>query len=132
MAGQVTDTTPPVLTGLTLPGVVNLSAPNPSAAFTLTATDDLTGVNSAVIFFDRAISYLDSQNTVQTASGFYLPATGNASFSLTEHLSSFASAGIYHVTEIQLQDKAGNLHSYQASDFADLGLSTTFTFTGGT
>jgi hypothetical protein len=45
-------------------------------------------------------------------------------------LSPFASAGTYHVTEVQLQDKAGNLHDYRAADLAALGLNTAFTFTG--
>jgi hypothetical protein len=56
----MSDTTPPTLVGLTLPGAVNLSGPTPSATFTATATDDLSGVNSVVIFFDKAISITDA------------------------------------------------------------------------
>jgi hypothetical protein len=120
----MSDTASPILTPLTTPGTVNLSAANPSATFTVAATDDVSGVNSVVIFFDRAISYTNASGNVYTGQGFYLPKSSDGSFSLTQRLSSFASPGTYYISEVQVQDKAGNLHDYRATDLAALGLNT--------
>ena len=126
------DSTPPIPGSMTLPGTVNLAGPNPSATFTLTATDDMSGVHSVVIFFDKAISYLDTQGNVQVASGFFLDPAGGNSYSITQQLSQFASPGTYHVTDVQLRDKAGNLANYNGAALDALGINRTFTFTGGT
>src|SRR5947199_315076 len=105
----MSDTAPPTLASLTVPGAVNLNVPNPSATFSLAATDDSSGVNQAVIFFDHAISTKDSQGNVSTVSGISLTSNGNGTFSSTLQLSGFAG-GTYHVSEAQLKDNAGNLH----------------------
>ncbi len=115
-----------------LPATVDLNGPNPSATFTVTATDDMSGVQSVVIFFDKAISYLDGQGNVQIASGVSLESSGGNSYSITQQLSQFASPGTYHVTEMQLRDKAGNLANYNAGALDALGINRTFTLTGGT
>src|SRR6266478_8871846 len=130
--GKMPDTSPPILTGLNLPESVNLNSSNPSATFTVAATDDISGVNSVVVFLDKAISATDASGNVLTLQGFYLPRASDGSFTLTEPLSPFASPGTYHVSEIQVQDKAGNLHDYRSTDLAALGLNTTFTLSGST
>jgi hypothetical protein len=124
------DTTPPTLTSLSLPTNVNLSVANPTATFTVDATDDLSGVNSVVIFLDRGLSITQFGNT-SVQQGFLLQQNPDGSFSTTLDLSPNTSAGTYHITDIQVQDKSGNLHDYQASNLTALGIGTSFNFTGG-
>src|SRR5207302_693042 len=53
--GSVADTTPPNLTSLTFPSLVDLSGGNKPVTFSATATDDTSGVNQVIFWFDKSI-----------------------------------------------------------------------------
>jgi len=69
LADTITDTTPPTISSLTLPGTVNLNATNPVVSFSASATDDVSGVNSVVVFFDKAFSVKDASGNSFTEQG---------------------------------------------------------------
>jgi hypothetical protein len=125
------DTTPPTLNSLTLPGTVDLSGASPVVTIGVAASDDLSGVDSVVVFFDKALS-VDINGSPTPLTGSYLTKQTDGSFSTSLTLVSFASAGTYHISDIQIQDNAGNFNDYQASTLASLNIATAFTLTGGT
>jgi hypothetical protein len=101
----MTDTTAPTPTLLTLPGTVNVSGSGQAATITLRASDDLSGVNQASIFFDRQISYV-SNGTTYTAGGFsfdtYLDSFSDGQSSFTRTLSPYTATGTYNVTQLNI------------------------------
>ena len=125
LTGGTPDTTLPTLNSLTLPGTVDLSGASPVVTIGVAASDDLSGVNSVVVFLDKALS-VDINGSPTDQQGWNLTKQPDGSFSTSLTLSSLANAGTYHVSDIQIQDNAGNLHDYQASTLASLNIATAF------
>ena len=90
------------------------------------ASDDLSGVNSVVVFLDKALS-VDINGSPTDQQGWVLTKQPDGSFSTSLTLSSLATnAGTYHISDIQIEDNAGNVHDYQASALASLNIATAF------
>lgn len=120
------DTTPPVLTGLSLPKTVNVTKGDQVAAFTAKATDQGLGVASVQVHLDHAIQ------SNGNATSYLFIGQGSDSFAdgqstLSQTIDRTTAAGVYTVDELFVTDKAGNSTLYHADQLAGLGFDTHLT-----
>ncbi|CAN7719226.1 DUF4214 domain-containing protein [Pseudoduganella sp. LjRoot289] len=139
VSGGVADTSAPVLTGLTLPGTVDLSNGAGAIVFSAQAQDaGGSGVAGVELYFDRNLQ-LDS-TTGATVSVGGLMAGGADTFwdgtressAYSGQLSASTGTGAYHLLSAVVTDQSGNSTEYSAAQLAALGLATGFEVTGGT
>lgn len=136
----MSDITPPVLTSLTLPSIIDLSKGAGSFAFSAGARDEDggSGVDRVVLYFDKSVatSFGTTSNwyiggALDTSADNYNDATpGSGSNPLT--LTTATAPGTYNVTSVYVYDVAGNLKSYTADELKALGMNTSFMVTGTT
>ena len=124
----------PELTAYSLsPETLDTSANPGSVRFSLTATDDLSGVEDAAALIRRP----DSDDPLCFPCGHRVPsvlASGTIFDGIwTEDLPlpRFATAGTYAVTAVVLYDRAGNETVYDHEELEDLGYPVEFTQIGG-
>lgn len=128
----VADETKPVLTGLSLPGIVVEGSGSSSGSFSIYSTDTGTGTANAVIHFDREIT----NNYFSPLPGSYLQ-IGSYSFgngnnaSVMQHFSGSESLGTYNVLDVILTDGGGNQVLYSADQLKAQGFATSFIVTDG-
>ncbi len=118
------DTTPPILTSLTLPTTINLANGPAAGAFSVGATDVGSGVGDVLIQFDHAFTTVaGSLNTLVFLNG---------ASTLSQTFSAGSTSGVYNVTLLSVLDNAGNLAVYTAAQLQAMHLPTSFTLAGGT
>jgi probable HAF family extracellular repeat protein len=130
----VSDTTPPTLIGLTFPTSVDLSQGSNTITFGVSATDDLSGANYAVIQLARPIVE-QFTNGSTTATNLQVPYPGSLSTGQSTQaftLSPNTASGTYTIQNVILYDNAGNTHTYTTQQLQALGASTSFSVTNGT
>lgn len=123
----------PQLTSYTLtPETLDTSAGPGSALFTISATDDLSGVEDAAVL----IRLPDSAPFVCFPCGHRAPShlvEGTIYDGVWEEelpLPQFAAPGTYSVSALVLYDRAGNRTDYGPEELKDLGYPVEFTQTG--
>ena len=117
-------TTPPTLTGLTFPSVVNLSGGAQSVTFSLSATDP-AGLGNSVIFFDHPIILENIDGSTYVAYGININGT-----SQTYTISPLTPIETDTISDLALLDTVGNRTDYNSSQLAALSLPSSITFTG--
>ena len=136
VTGSVGDTTPPELTSLVFPSVVDLTSG--TAAFDVVAvvSDDDSGVDDLVISLDRDIlrSPGPEFGSFEARDFFGLFGTsidwGDGTGSEDFGLSPDNAPGLYSIESVQITDLAGNERVYTAAELAALGIGTTIELTG--
>jgi hypothetical protein len=139
VTGGVADTTAPVLTGLVLPGVVDLSSGAQQLSFTAHAQDGEggSGVAGVDLFFDRDF-YLDTfTGPAVSIGGFvggsntFFDGTLNTA-AYTGTLSAETALGTYNLLSAVVTDQSGNSTEYSAVQLALMGITTQFVVQDGT
>jgi hypothetical protein len=132
ITGGVADTTAPVLTGLVLPGVVDISGGAQQLSFTAHAQDGAgSGVAGVDLFFDRDF-YLDTFTGPAVSIGgfvggsdtFYDGTLNTAAYTGT--LSAETALGVYNLLGAVVTDQSGNATEYTAAQLAAMGVNTHF------
>ncbi len=120
-----TDTTPPVLTSLSLPSTIDVTNGTADATFTAGATDAGSGVDFVYVYLDHSLqSGFGAQGVLYFTDSADSFADGKSIYNLG--VSSNTPAGTYNVTQIIVGDKAGNDTSYTPAQLAQLGIATSF------
>jgi hypothetical protein len=123
------DVTPPVVNGITLPGLVDTSGSPQTVQGTLNVSDNLAGFNYANIYF-----YSPSNGQDHYADAAILtsgtPLNGNYSFQF--RMPQYSEAGTWTIQYLDLVDLAGNVAYLNASDLINLGLNVSFDVIKGT
>jgi hypothetical protein len=129
-AAQTHDTTPPVLTALTVsPATLDCSEASCSTTITWSATDDLSGVLGLTVAATSPASSGQptrnqaglSSNQRQTATCSVTTATVITGAACGLNLPQYAAAGAWTFTAT-ITDAAGNVRIYAAADLAAAGL----------
>jgi len=125
LAAQLTDTTPPVLTGFNFsPGSVDVTNGDATVDVTLHVTDDLSGFSSAYVqLYSPSYGQEISTFNVQLTSGTVLD--GDAQGTLT--IPQLSEAGDWSVYWIDLRDATGNSQVLDKATLMSLGFPTTLT-----
>lgn len=128
---QDSDTTPPALTSMTLvtPSIDVTLGPQ-VVTFHLSATDDLSGIQSVGV-------YLTSPTSAQSAQGYgyWWSPTGpvlDGALDVAVTIPRYAQAGVWTVNSVTLWDSAGNHSTYPGSVLAAAGYPTTVTVVDAT
>jgi len=114
----MTDTTPPTLTGLTLSSrLIHTSRAPQSISVTLSATDDLSGVAAATIFFEAPTASVRA--TLRSTN----PHPGQLAATLTGTATwpQYAPTGRWAI-RIVASDQCGNLAKVYAAELAAAGM----------
>ena len=124
------DVTPPRLTSLTIPTVVDLSAGNAGLTIAGLASDERSGVEKVVVYFDKNFTYSHSMGDSSSVSYNFLGNYGNydswsdGASSQTWGIAATNASGNYNVTRVAVEDVQGNIRSYSASELAGMGVNT--------
>ncbi|WP_157201513.1 DUF4214 domain-containing protein [Massilia sp. Root418] len=137
VTGGVPDTTAPVLTGLVLPAVIDLSSGAKELSFTAHAQDGAgSGVAGVDLFFDHDF-YLDtftgpavSIGGIAGGSDTFFDGTLNSG-AYTGTLSADTERGTYNLLSAVVTDQSGNATEYTAAQLAAMGISTQFVVQDG-
>jgi hypothetical protein len=134
VVGGTADSTPPKLTGLTLPAIIDISKGASTVDFKV-ETDDAggSGVTEVVVWVDKNVT--TSLGTYKlfmlgTFGDNFRDATPNSA-STPFTISNVTAPGTYNVTSVDVKDLAGNSISYTPAQLQALGISTSFTVTDG-
>jgi len=125
------DTTPPKLESLNIPAAIELSSGKTALTIDGLITDDLAGVKNIVISFNKSFAYSYSaidnyaESTKILVNGGIYDSWEDQTSSQTWFVAGTNQPGLYHVTEISIEDLQGNTRSYAASELASLGINTT-------
>ncbi|TXN67261.1 DUF4214 domain-containing protein [Methylobacterium sp. WL6] len=125
---MASDTTAPVLTGLTLPGTVDLSHGAQTIAITAGASDAGSGVSYVQLRLSSPVQTPDGPQQLV----FLHDETDSFSDGLSTYtttLSPNTAPGTYTIEAAFVFDKAGNSQSYYGTQLADIGAQTSFTVT---
>jgi len=117
------DTTPPELTAFTFaPSDVDAQAGAATVDFTLTVTDDLSGVASIQILVTGPAG-------VAARAGWFCEGERASSTTqvLTVTLPQYSAAGAWTVSRVELADAAGNTRTMSASDLTAGGFASSVT-----
>jgi hypothetical protein len=125
----MTDTTPPNLTSLTFPTTVDLSAGNKAVKFSATGTDDSSGIDEVVVWFDKSIAQDIGRFSLVGLFGSSDTWADGASSDTRTFLSANAP-GVYAVDHVTITDLAGNAHDYTPAQLQSLGAPTSITLVG--
>ncbi|VVN27814.1 beta strand repeat-containing protein [Pseudomonas fluorescens] len=132
------DVTPPRLTSLTIPTVVDLSSGTAGLTITGLASDDGSGVEKVVVYFDRNFTYSHSLGDGSSSSYNFLGNYGifdswsDGVSSQTWGIAATNTSGTYNVTRVAVEDVQGNTRSYFASELASMGVNTSINFINST
>ena len=124
------DVTPPQLTSLTIPKVIDLSSGTAGLTISGLASDEKSGVKEVLVWFDKDFTYSFSLNDTPNFSSHLLGHFGSydswsdGASSQTWGIASTNSSGIYNVTSVDVKDIQGNTRSYSPSELAALGVNT--------
>ena len=124
-SNTVNDSTPPVLTSLTLPSVIDITNGNVTASFTAGATDQGSGVQRVSLALDHGFQssgQLDNGIDLFDSSDSF--SDGKSTRSL--QFDTTTGAGTYNVTGAYVTDEAGNQTYYAQSQLTQLGFKTSF------
>jgi hypothetical protein len=118
---QTHDTTAPVVTAFTFtPSNPNAQAGPATVTFTVTATDDLSGV-----------AFIQVVATGPAGVSQVVAWAGSGGTSTTQTLAlvlpEYSASGTWTVSYVTVKDSAGNTKVYQAPDLTTAGFATTFT-----
>jgi hypothetical protein len=122
----MTDTSPPRLTSLSFPAAVDLSAGSKTVTFTAGATDDSSGVDYVIIYFDKTFSSSGSAVYMFSGSGSWAAGTETAQATIPVN----TLPGIYNIASVAVFDYAGNESIYSASALQGMGIATAMTVSG--
>ncbi|HLJ17422.1 MAG TPA: dockerin type I domain-containing protein [Bryobacteraceae bacterium] len=135
------DTTPPTLTGLSFtPPVVDTSSSSQNVTVTLSASDNISGVNFGLFnsyYVDYFVEF-QSPSGNQTVSAFIpnvnqpAPIAGTplaGTWQLTAQWPRFSEEGTWTLTSFQLPDTVGNYAFYTPAQVQALGFPTTIVIT---
>ncbi|CAI8700967.1 hypothetical protein [Pseudomonas serbica] len=131
---SMADVTPPKLTLLNIPTVVDLAAGKAGLTIAGVASDDRSGVDHVVVYFDKSITYSFSLGDGSSNSYNSLGNFGNydswsdGASSQTWGIAATNPSGIYNVTRVAVKDVQGNVRSYSASELAGMGVNTSVNF----
>lgn len=120
------DTTPPQLTSLTLPTVIDITGGDQRVTFGASLLETESGVRQVTIFLDRSfqdeigtfplvIIFPDFPDDFSDGSGF----DGRLA-------SRFNGPGTFSVTRIEVSDRSGNQRTYLPDELNSLGFRTSF------
>ncbi|WP_228895003.1 DUF4214 domain-containing protein [Pseudoduganella aquatica] len=132
ITGGVADATAPELTGLVLPGLVDISGGAQQLSFTAHAQDGAgSGVAGVDLFFDRDF-YLDTFTGPAVSIGgfvggsdtFYDGTLNSAAYTGT--LLAETGLGVYNLLSAVVTDQSGNAREYTAAQLAAMGINTRF------
>ena len=119
--GQTSDTKPPILESFSFnPTTVDVSGSSQTVVITARATDDLSGVSFAQVFFRSPVSNQQLTATLVRGGGNPLDATLTGSVTLPQ----FAEAGIWSVSGVNVVDVASNFSSITTQVLASRGFQT--------
>ncbi|WP_203583128.1 hypothetical protein, partial [Ruegeria sp. PrR005] len=124
------DNTPPTLTALDLPDVIDLSGGNAVLTAFADATDDLAGVSSIVVWFDREISYSFSSTSTDFRPWSLMIVPDETS--IQRLISGVNNPGIYTIDRVTVEDAQGNTRTYSTSELTALGFNTEIELVGST
>ncbi|MCS7042518.1 MAG: Ig-like domain repeat protein [Bryobacteraceae bacterium] len=123
----VTDSSPPVLAGLTLsPLNVNTSTGPASISGVVQATDAGTGVKQAVV----ALFSPSGAQRVDCATAVLAAGTLNASAPCNGQFPQYSESGAWEVRFVSITDHAGNTATVQKATLQQMGLPVSVTVTG--
>lgn len=136
----MSDTFSPVLLGLALPGVMDVSAGSHAIPVTATAADlGGAGVSRVVVYFDKDLSQTEHHWTgfsskfevsgLFTGDSFGDATPGSATSVLS--LTKLTRPGTYHVAKVAVEDMAGNRTVYTTSQLQAMGVNTSLKVNGG-
>lgn len=112
------DVQPPVLTAIEAPASVDVRFPD-ATFVTIKATDNLSGVNWGYLYARGP-----SGQFLAAFVGTSLPSRQYAGGMSLRDLKNFAEPGTYTVTDVYLQDVAGNMAHFDETALGGLGLTT--------
>jgi hypothetical protein len=127
----------PLLTGLVLPSLIDISEGSKQITVTATAEDGVggTGVDRVVVLLDKNVTFDFGAFSNFSVGASYnstdsfkdgTPTKGSTNITLTNA----TSPGTYNVSQVWVYDVAGNMTTYSTSQLAAMGIKTSFTVTG--
>ncbi len=133
------DSTPPLLSGLTFsPTIVNTSPAPQNVAITVSASDDISGLDftpttSNIAWIELGFNS-PSGNQFVFVNPFTppVPQAGTplaGSWTFTANWPQFSEQGTWNATYFRLQDKVGNIRSYSTSQLQSMGFASTLVIT---
>ena len=131
------DTTPPSLISLEIPSTIDLSSNNNGLTIGATASDDLSGIKTIQIWFDKNFTY-SYTNSDQNFSSNLLLNQGlsdswmDGSSSQTWNIAGTNRSETYNITSVVVEDIQGNTRTYSSDELADLGINTSILFKNST
>jgi len=136
VTGTKTDTAPPTLTSLSLPGFVDESKGPAEATFGASAADDLSGIEKVNITFDRGLKQSFDVNNPSIGYDYPFVTISNANDPWYDGQSSatamlVADNGVYNIDHVDVQDRAGNVAHYTAPELGALGINTSMLVSDG-
>ncbi|MDO7910507.1 calcium-binding protein [Pseudomonas sp. 22-AL-CL-001] len=132
------DTTPPVLKALHIPTVIDLASGYSALTVSGLASDNLAGIKSVFVSFDKEIAYSHSANGAFTGNYSFLNNSGyddawsDGASAQTWFVAPTNAAGTYHVTSVKVEDLQGNIRSYTPNELIALGVNTNVTLINST
>ncbi|VXB88044.1 DUF4214 domain-containing protein [Massilia sp. 9I] len=137
VTGRPADVTAPVLKGLNLPSIIDVSSGKAILPVSIQASDaGGEGVDMVTVWLDRDLvtdgwrtSALSVGNRL-TADDFRDDTPERTSKSIV--LDPTTPPGTYNVNRVEIVDRVGNRSVVEASELKAMGVSTSFTVTGGT
>lgn len=136
VTGGTTDSVAPSLQKLVLPEAVDLSKGTSDMHVTVQATDNAggSGVDSVTVYLDGKLGYtygaFANFSIGDSETDNFRDATpASASKNIT--LTTLTAPGTYNVTQVWVNDRAGNTAIYSADQLAGLGIRTSFRVSDG-
>jgi hypothetical protein len=137
VTGGVPDTTAPVLTGLVLPSVIDLSRGATELSFTAHAQDaGGSGVAGVDLIFDHDF-YLDTFTGPQVSIGGFVGGSDTFfdgtlnSAAYTGEMGAATDQGVYNLLGAVVTDQSGNATEYTAAQLQAMGITTQFEVRNG-
>lgn len=137
VTGGVPDTTAPVLTGLVLPSVIDLSRGATELSFTAHAQDaGGSGVAGVDLIFDHDF-YLDTFTGPQVSIGGFVGGSDTFfdgtlnSAAYTGEMGATTDQGVYNLLGAVVTDQSGNATEYTAAQLQAMGITTQFEVRNG-
>jgi hypothetical protein len=114
------DSNPPLLSALDFtPKQINTASGSATVNVTLSATDDLSGLNYFIVYFHSPTGYQNQNSAVWCTPGV-LTCTNSVVLTFPQ----FSETGIWAISSVIVYDMVGNQKFYRTADLADMGLPT--------
>ena len=120
---QISDVTPPTLLSLAFPGSVDVTQGPKTVPVTIHATDDLSGVSDACLYFQSLTAKQNRNFCIGRTSGTLLDAMLSGVFTMPQ----FSDSGVWTLQYLYLYDNAGNIGRLVTTDLAGKGFPTILT-----